>query len=247
MDKRGQVTIFIIIAIVIVVGITLLFFFPGVSILSSEVNPSSYLRSCIESEVKDTLSVLSKQGGYLEPDNYLMYLDNKIQYLCYTSENYLPCKVQQPLLVKHMEEEIKGKIEPVARQCVKNLEEQYKSQGYSVRTTQGQVEVDIELGKIAVNFLSPMTIEKESVQTFSKFAVSINSELYDLLSLATNIIQFESTFGDAETSLYISYYPDLNMEKIKRNGDTIYKLRNVITGDEFTFASRSLVWPQGYV
>ena len=60
-------------------------------------------------------------------------------------------------------------------------------------------------------------------------------------------MQFESVLGDSETTLYIQYYPDLKIEKIKRADEgTIYKLSNVVTGDEFTFASRSLNWPAGY-
>ena len=35
-------------------------------------------------------------------------------------------------------------------------------------------------------------------------------------------------------------------EKLKKDADTIYTLSNVVSGDEFTFATRSLVWPQGY-
>ena len=91
-----------------------------------------------------------------------------------------------------------------------------------------------------------MSITKESTQRFEKFGISIESEIYDLLSIATSIISFESTLGDSETLSYIQYYPDLTIEKIEREGTTIYKLKNVITDEEFVFASRSLVWPQGY-
>lgn len=247
LSKRGQISIFVIVAIVVVGIIVLIFAFPNINVFVSDVNPTSFLRDCIKPEIDENLQVLSKQGGYLNPANYVMYQGNRIQYLCYTSENYVPCKVQQPLLVKHVENELKNKIKPIAQQCVQELKSRYESQGYNIRATQGDVTVTIAPGSIIVDFLSPMTISKESTQTFDRFAVAINSEMYDLLATATNIIQFESTLGDSETTLYLNYYPNLRIDKTKRNGDTIYKLSNVITGDEFTFASRSLVWPQGFL
>ena len=44
----------------------------------------------------------------------------------------------------------------------------------------------------------------------------------------------------------MSYYPDLRMEKIKlSDGTKVYKLSNIVTKEEFIFASRSLSWPPG--
>jgi uncharacterized protein YcgL (UPF0745 family) len=246
MNKRGQIAIFVIIAIVIVAVVLVVFLFPRLNLFVTDVNPTSFLRSCIKSEVEDVKEVLSRQGGYLEPDNYVLYNGEKIQYLCYTSQNYEPCLVQQPLLVRHVENEIKSQVEPTARKCVQDLKEQYERQGFSVQTTSGEIDVDLIPGSVVVNFLAPMTVSKETTQTFQKFAVGLDSEWYDLLLNAVSIIDFESTLGDSETTLYIQYYPDLRVDKTKREGDTIYKLSNVITGDEFTFASRSLVWPEGY-
>ena len=101
-------------------------------------------------------------------------------------------------------------------------------------------------GEIVVDFSYPISITKEETQSFQKFAFSRKSEMYDLLLIATSIVQFESSLGDAETLLYSQYYPDLNIEKIKTNGDTIYTVKNVVTKESFRFATRSLVWPPGY-
>ncbi len=249
MDKRGQVAIFIIIAIVIVAVVVIFFLLPNspVSVnIGQETDPASYLRDCIEPEINTVVDVLAKQGGYTNPNNFVLYEGEKIQYLCYTSQNYQTCKVQQPLLVNHIENEIKSYVEPKARDCMNNLIDDYESRGFTVQSTPGEINVDVDTGKISVEFLSPTAITKESTQRFEKFAVGIDSELYDLLMTAVSIIQFESVLGDSETTLYLQYYPDLKIEKIKRDGDTIYKLSNVVTQDSFTFASRSLVWPQGY-
>ena len=93
-----------------------------------------------------------------------------------------------------------------------------------------------------------MTITSaETTRTFDKFDASIDSKIYDLLSIATSIIDYESTLGDSETTTYLSYYPDLRIDKIKlEDGVKIYKLTNVVTNEMFQFATRSLVWPPGY-
>ena len=71
--------------------------------------------------------------------------------------------------------------------------------------------------------------------------------MYELLFTAANIIDFESSLGDSATELYLQYYPDIKIYKNNLgDGSTIYKIENVISGESFTFASRSLAWPAGY-
>jgi len=246
--RRGQVTIFVILAIVVIAVIIVMFAFPQVNVFSSSVNPGAYLKSCIEPEINKIKNTLSVQGGYSSPTNYAMYKDLKLQYLCYTSEFYKPCMIQQPLLVKHVQDEMKRYIEPRAKQCLEDLKDQYERKGYEVRSGTSAINVSVVSEKIIVDFIAPLTISKEETQTFQKFAVSVDSSWYNLLITSINILQYESIYGDSETGLYISYYPNLKIEKTRRDdGSTIYQLSDVISEDKFAFATRSLVWPQGLV
>ncbi len=246
-NKKGQVTIFVILALVLVGVVVVIFAFPEVNVFSDSVNPGAYLKSCIEPEVSIIKNTLSEQGGYANPVHYTFYQDMKLQYLCYTSDNYFPCTVQQPLLVKQVEKEMKNHIEPRAKQCLQDLKNQYERKGYRVSSGASEIIVSVIPGKILVDFNAPLTITKEDTQTFQKFAVAVNSQWYDLLLTAVSIIQYESTLGDSETSLYISYYPNLKIDKTRRDdGSTIYQLSDVTTEDKFAFATRSLVWPQGF-
>jgi len=248
-NRRGQVTIFIIIAVVIVVGAIIAFLaFPRINIISGEVNPSSFLRDCVEPSIDETLDLVARQGGYTEPSHYTLYQDEMIQYLCYTDSDYEPCRVQQPALVRHVEQELKTRVRSTAVGCVDNLAQAYEARGYGVTTSPADVNVTLNSNGVVLDFIAPMTITREEgiTQSFERFAVTKESKIYDLLITATSIISFESSLGDSETLLYVQYYPDLKIEKIRRSPDTIYKLSNVVTGDEFSFATRSLVWPQGY-
>lgn len=246
MKRRGQISIFVILAIVVVGIILVMFVFPEINVFVGEVEPNSYLKECIEPSTQEILSLLVKQGGYSEPTNYLMYKGMSVQYLCYTEEDQKPCVIQQPILIGHVEKEIKEFVEPRASNCMENLKERYEDKGYSVQTTPGEIEVDIIPGSIGVIFVSPMTITKERTQTFQKFEVKLDSEIYDLLLTSTSILNFESIYGDSETTAYLRYYPDLKIEKTKLDDGTFYKLSNVVTKDEFSFATRSLMWPSGY-
>lgn len=245
-ERSGQVTIFVILALMVIAIVIIIFAFPSANVFSSSLNPSSYLRTCIEPEIENIKNTLSVQGGYTSPDNYATYQDLKLQYLCYTSQYYTPCSVQQPLLLKHIQEEMRKHIEPRAKQCFEDLKDQYESRGYEVTSGPSQISVGIVPGNIYVDFIAPLTLRREDTQTFQKFSVGMDSEWYTLINTAVNIIQYESTFGDSETSLYISYYPNLLIEKTRRDdGSTIYQLSDVTTDDKFAFATRSLVWPQG--
>ncbi len=247
LTKKGQIAIFVIVAIVIVGFLVVLLVYPRIQpYIGGEVNPSAYMKQCVGQDVDKVLAVLREQGGYYSPDNYVLYKGEKIQYLCYTAENYKPCIVQQPLLVRHVELELKSKIEPKARQCMQQLVSIYERRGYDVKSNAGELNVIIIPSNIKIEFNSPLELRKEGTQVFRKFGYSKDSELYDLLLTATSIVQFESTLGDSETSLYLQFYPDLKIEKIKRDADTIYILSNVVSNDKFVFATRSLVWPQGY-
>jgi hypothetical protein len=248
MTKRGQVTIFVIIAVVIVGAILIYFAFPKTRAIlpgSSPPEPNAYLRDCLSPIVSSSLKTLSSQGGDSKPTNYAQYKGQKIEFLCYTSEDYKPCIVQQPLLVSHIESELKDSIEPTARECMSALKQLYESKGYVI-TSSSEIDTHIEPGKISVEYTQPVTISKDTTQTFRKAGYSKASNMYDLLMTATSIIQFESTLGNSETSLYIQYYPDLNIEKMKRESDTIYTLTNVVSKESFRFATRSLIWPAGF-
>ena len=250
MWKKGQIAIFVIIALAIVGAIIVIVSYPQISTIVSpkEISPQSYLSSCIEPDVKEAVEALARQGGEGNPSGYINYLNTKVKYLCYTSEYYKPCLIQQPLLISHFEDELSGILTPKAEQCAKSLINEYEKRGYSVSASKINSVVSLGSGKVKIGFLMPMTItNEETSKTFNGFDVSIENKIYDLLSIATSIVDYEATYGDSETTTYIGYYPDLKIEKIKlEDGVKIYKLTNVLTDEMFQFATRSLVWPPGY-
>ncbi len=249
MSKRGQMAIFVIVAIVIVAAILIFFLYPGIrtNITGSEFTASSYLKDCIQPNVKESIDLLSKQGGYANPEGFIVYNDTKIKYLCYIEGYYKTCVIQQPMIKNHFESELNSLLAPKARACFTALEKEYEKRGYSVSSSSFDSKVELVPGQLKINFMAPITVTKESSNTYREFNVVLKSEMYDLLFTAASIIEFEATYGDSETTTYLQYYPNLKIEKTKlSDGSKIYRLTNVVTKETFTFASRSISWPPGY-
>lgn len=248
-SKRGQMAIFIIVAIVILALIVLIFLFrPKIlGIGETELSPNSYLSSCIKPEIKPAIEQLSKQGGYQNPEGTALYNGAKIQYLCYTGDNYKTCTIQQPMIKANFEKELNLMLKARANNCMNNLISEYKKRGYEVSSGSINSELSIIPGEIIVSYNAPLTVKKETAKTFKNFNVKFESEMYDLLFIAQSIVESESKLGGSATELYLQYYPDLKIDKTKLSeSTTIYKLSNVVTKEDFNFASRSLAWPAGY-
>jgi len=249
MNKRGQMAIFIIVALVIIGIILAVYYYPRISpVITTEAQPMQYLQDCISPQATSTIELLAQQGGDENPTGFITYNGTKVKYLCYSSEYYKTCVIQQPLLMSHFSDEVSRILTPKLNSCAQTMKDYYTSRGYSI--TMGEIKSTVTLapGKVRIIYSTPMTLTKNDVtRKFDKFDVEINSQIYDLLSIATSVVDYEATYGDSETTTYMQYYPNLRIDKIKlEDGVKIYKLTDVTTEDSFTFATRSLVWPPGY-
>ena len=241
-DKQAQITIFIIVALVIVVlGILLYMFYPSIksNFGFAEENPPVFIQDCIEDKIKETIDTLSLQGGSLSPEHYIMYNNEKIEYLCYSEEYYKTCVMQQPMLKEHIENQ--------AEICFNELVKNYQGRGYEVNLRKGETNVELLPKRVVVSFGNSLTLTKGDSKNYNSFDVIVNNNLYELVSIVNSILNWEARYGDAETTIYMNYYHDLKVEKKKQSeGSTIYILTDRNTENKFQFASRSVAWPPGY-
>jgi len=249
-NKKGQVTIFIIIAVVIVVlGVLIYMFYPQIQegLGFVEKNPQAFIQNCIEDKIKESITKLSSQGGSLSPEHYVMYNNEKIEYLCYTNEYYKTCVVQQPMLKKYIESEIQNEIKEEVEMCFDSMEENFQKRGYDVNLRKGAENVELLPKRVVATFNYSLTLTKGETEKYDSFSVFLNNNLYELISIANSIITWEAKYGDAETTTYMNYYHDLKVEKKKQSdGTTIYIITDRNTENKFQFASRSVAWPPGY-
>ncbi|HJX51089.1 MAG TPA: hypothetical protein VJ438_06525 [Candidatus Nanoarchaeia archaeon] len=250
-DKKAQVTIFIILAIVIVaLGILIYMFYPQISssLGLGAQSPNAFIQSCLQDKLKESIDILSPQGGSLNPEFYYLYQGEKIKYLCYTAEDYERCIVQEPMLKQSIEAEVKQNITQDVKQCFDQLESNFKAKGYQVSLKREAFAVELLPKRVIALFNYTLALKKgDEIETYKQFSVILNNNLYELVSIANSIVSFETTIGAVETSAYMNYYHDLKVEKKKQSdGTTIYILTDRNTNERFQFASRSVVWPPGY-
>ncbi|MFH1787171.1 MAG: hypothetical protein ABH811_00030 [archaeon] len=249
-NTRGQVTIFILIGIVIVaLGILIYMFYSEIkeSVEIEAKNPSAFMQSCLEEQIGEGVEKLGISGGSLDPEHYFLYQDEKIEYLCYTEEYYQTCVMQQPMLKKHVESEIKDYIEKDFENCLDSLKESYEKKNYRVNMKKEDFEVELLPKRIVVFSNSSLTLSKDGSQEYDSLRVVVNNNLYELISVSNSILDWEAKYGDSETTIYMDYYRDLKVEKLKQSdGTTIYILTDRNNRNKFQFASRSVAWPPGY-
>ena len=107
----------------------------------------------------------------------------------------------------NFEKELAIELQDNLDSCVRDLKAAYERKGYEVSSTRrAETDVSIVPDKIRIDFSAPMTITKEGEgsNTFRSFEVEIKSEMYDILIISTSIVDFETNYGDAQTSLYYS-------------------------------------------
>lgn len=250
MQKRGQLTIFIIIAIVIIAAAVIVFlFWPRISSTFFQVeDPEEFIQDCLEEDLEKNVNIISKQGGSLNPTNSVMFRNDKIDYLCYTADYYLTCYMQKPLLKQSVEDEIKNSIKSSVDSCFSDLKNNLEDKGNNVVINKGEFSVELFPSRIRVLINYPLSISnQQGTTTEDEINININSNLYDLISIATSIANWEARYGDAETTVYMTYYPNIKVEKnLLNDGSKVYVITERNTNEEFKFASRSLVLPPGY-
>ena len=248
-QKKGQLTIFIIIAIVIISAILIYLFYPKIKI-SLEItpkSPSEFIQGCMENEIKNAVEKISSQGRSLQPGHYIMNKGDKVEFLCYTDEYYKTCVMQQPMLKSRVESEVENAIKDKVKDCFGSLKESYEKKGYNTELKEGITKVELIPKQIVSTFDYSLILTKEGTEKYEAFKIILNNNLYELIQMANSILNWEATYGKVETTLYMNYYRWLKIEyDLKSDGTTIYILTNRDKGNKFQFASRSVVWPPGY-
>ncbi|MCX6747077.1 MAG: hypothetical protein NTU63_02990 [Candidatus Pacearchaeota archaeon] len=202
-NKRGQVTIFIIVAILIVAGVIGFFILRqqlSVQFIPANLNPvyKTFL-SCLEDKTLVGIDVLESQAGYIElpafkPGNSYMpfssqlnFLGNPIPYWYYVSENNLQ-REQVPSKEK-MEEQLKKFVEDNAKKC--DFENDYAN-GFEIVQGEPKATVTIRNNNVNVKLSMNFDIAKGEDKVLVKnHDVSVQSKLGTLYNSARKVYDKE--------------------------------------------------------
>ncbi len=253
--KKGQITIFIIIALFIVFAIVLFFILKGregVEVFGpSFPEPQEYIEKCTKDATIQVIEIILPQAGYIQPTNYLLYENNRVAYLCYNKNFYQACVNQEPLYIQHLEEEIKSYIEPRIKDCFYALKQEYQDRNYDV--DDGPLNLDVELNpkQVKINIEKIFEIRRgEESKRYDRFRAKVSSPIYDLACLSQEIVSQEAKFCNFEYLGYILLYPEFDVDK-KAIGSgltssKIYVIKDRYTGKALYIAVRSCAIPPGF-
>lgn len=216
-NKRGQVTAFVILGIVIVVIVALFFvgrqtiFLPTTTTnLNQELNDiEEHILDCLEKDstpnANEIIKTIGLQGGYLNPgeDTFILYNDSRVSFLCYNIESDERCR-NRALTITNMEEQINEAVKNSLEQCL-DVEgfEQFKPYGVSAGTL--NVKITIEDQSVIVELDYPIVLTaNENRVSRNKFSKTFDYSLGDLYEVSQDIVDDETEFGTFDTLSYMA-------------------------------------------
>ncbi len=250
MEKRGQITVFVILGIVVVALIVLLFAFRDeiIPTTASTENLNGIMddirdrvSECIEESAEGPLEKIALQGGYLSvpAGSYRLWNDNTVSFLCYNMQDKKNCR-NRLLTREHMEEELSDAVEQGLASCV-DIEDFSPGliETYEVMTPEAmEVETTILEDQVLFELDYPITLESTSndnVVSEDKFSVPVEVPLGELYEVALDILDAETSIGTFDTltymlakmSRYTIYlhkpYPDKIYQIKLREGDYMFQ------------------------
>jgi len=249
LNKKAQVTIFVILALILVVGIILIFLLirgPTANVIDEE-NPQAFIDSCTRQAVEKAIETLSKQGGDINPKGSVMYYGKNITYLCYTSNFYVSCTTKRPMLIEHIEDEIIDYITPLINNCFQTLESSLENR-YDIETEDMKLNVILYPKHLIIDIDKYFKMTRnDETREFSEFKINLINPIYDLSQIAMEIANQESHYCNFNTVGFMMIYPEYDLDKFRTgDSDIIYTVKERSSNQEFKFAIRSCVLPAGF-
>ncbi len=205
MQKRGQVSVFVIIGIVAIAAVIFVFLlFRGFQEKAREVtNPQEYLKSqigdikkvlnnCIEDKTKEALNKISLQGGHLNPIKYTNYYGNKVSFLCYKIKDNEDC-YNMMFTRSEISDEIKPYLETNIKKCMNDGLNAFRDKDYKL--TSGSFSFDLEFNDevLLVNVIYPITLTKgKIIQVQDRFSKQTKTNFWKFSNLASEIVSYEA-------------------------------------------------------
>ena len=251
MAKKGQVTAFMIIGIVLIIVVALVFLarnqigigVPKQQFLDLQLKSiQDEVNRCVDERVPEGLKLLGLQGGTLQPGNYRLYKGNQVSYLCSNIPNDNRClNMLQPLgnfgdsLKKFSEFELNNCLDP---NKFKNI-----FGAYDINIGKLNVDIGLENEKTLINVDYPVTLSKGDAKvTLPKITREIDAPIGSLYEAVYQIINGYASTGDFLHEAYMfqnrgeieikrdTVYPDIIFVLNKKNSD--YAFQFAIEGEE---------------
>ncbi len=241
MQKKGQVTLFVILGLVLLILISVFFYarsqygflVPSQQFLEGRAQDiQTDLASCVERIVPPLLTDFSQQGGSLNPSPSLYYHGKNVAYLCQAGKgtacvNYLP-----PLSV--MLHSVEGELTTQVQNCVnKDL---LAEKGIQVSGTK-TVKTTLELSGDALTALTSYDVQLQRDTTLVHITpvryVAANVPLGEIYPVIHDIIEGQTHGGFDQLYYMLQYKGKYLIQVDKPYPDTVYRVSK--TGSDYAF------------
>jgi hypothetical protein len=247
--KRGQVTIFIILGVLLVFAIVVGLLLFNEKIETSDgvrVNPVPMVRECVQDSIDESIRNIMAGGGLLDFGHFATYDGEFYNYLCYQSEDSLGCYNNYPALKSLIESNIELDILPAVQLCFDGMREDFEDRGFSVGGGAMFYSVSIVRGGVEIDLEKDITIAKDDSSVgFKNFDTGVRSSLYGLIEIARRIVNGESQYCAFDHVEHNFLYPEYDVKKRAVSSGNIYSVADRGTGEKFKFAVRSCPSPAG--
>ncbi len=250
MSKRGQVTAFILVGIVVLAILGFVFYargyFSRISIggesgqryVNSQLESiTEYLDDCVNEVVEDDLKLLIDNAGFFQLTSYyIIYEGGEVNYLIYEIDGE---KVNGMNLKSYIEDQISDHVKnKLVNECtLKEYEDQFT-------LNRGNINVDTLIvdEKILVVLDYPVTVVRGDVRgEIREVEVDIDTDFGKIYDAVTDIVNGEMENGDFDKNSYELSHRDIVIRKDNLYlSDAVYSITTTEDGeDEFViFAVR---------
>jgi len=253
MSRKAQITIYIIIALLLIVAFLLVFMIKPEIIITKEPvmgDPTNLIERCARDATYNAIEIMLPQGGYLNPTHYKMYDNQMVEYLCYTKGYYFGCTHQEPMYINHLKEDIINYTTPIIEDCFYEYQSDLMREGFDVRMSDMDVDVELENNRVVIHVNRKIDVSKNDVsKSFDGFTSILKSPIYNLAYVALEIVNQESRFCNFEYMGFQIFYPRFKITKknvgSSLEASTIYMIYDKYTDKQLNIAIRSCQVPPG--
>ena len=238
--KRGQLAIFIILAIIVIAGVGIYFYIekPGVLETAPEKSNSPiyvYAENCIESAIYNSIEIFGLQQGYYEsPKNYFDTEFSNIAYYYFEGRILIP-------ETSFFEEELSKIInEKIAEQC--SDFSIFEEDGYNINSDIENInsEARISEDKIDVDISYPIFISENGISTgFSEFSYEISARVGHILDVSKILVEkIKESPGETDLTFLLNQDVDISVLDFDKC-NKIYILideNSTINGEPYAFS-----------
>jgi hypothetical protein len=236
MKSKGQVTVFIIIGIVLIILFAIILTFMNLkpentSYGNENINVEVFVDSCLEGSINQATKLIAFQGGYLIlPQKNVTTENFMTAYGIYENNDTL-------ISINGMELQLAEYLNLAILNCVNNFTE---FKGKEIIFEKPKTKVSIDLEKISINVKFPIDIKSENDNThIENFDDSLNIPLGRVHSIAKKVIEKQLENPDwIDLSYNSNFLGDINFIPVDSENIVVTILYEDLL---FTFGEKILI------